>query len=99
MLVLKPHNAALFCSAIVSLLVGFILNKYLVFVESNLSGRVQLFRYTLSFFVNVVVNYFLLRLFVEKWHLEEFFAQLIAATTVILFSYLTQKHFTFKNTR
>ena len=94
--VLKPHNAALFISSIVSITVGFILSKYLVFSESSVKSHVQLFRYVLSFFMNIVINYFLLKLFVEKMGLPEFGGQLIATCFVILFSYFSQKHFTFK---
>jgi len=95
--VLKPHNAALFISAIVSYLVGFIFNKFLVFTESNLRARIQLFRYGLSFLVNLCINYFVLRLFVEVLHIQEFIAQIMASVVVITFSYLTQKHFTFRS--
>src|SRR5688500_5530167 len=42
-IVLKPHNAALLVSFCFSFVIGFLLNKYLVFVESNLRGRIQLF--------------------------------------------------------
>ncbi|MCP9751112.1 GtrA family protein [Ferruginibacter sp. HRS2-29] len=95
--VLKPHNAALFLSAIVSYLVGFIFNKFLVFTESNLRARIQLFRYGVSFLVNLCINYFILRLFVEILHIQEFVAQIMASVVVISFSYLTQKHFTFRS--
>ncbi|MEO5944407.1 MAG: GtrA family protein [Ferruginibacter sp.] len=94
--VLKPHNAALFASSVVSITVGFILSKYLVFLESNLKGHIQLFRYVLSFFMNIVINYFLLKLFVEKMNMPEFTGQLIATVFVILFSYFSQKNFSFR---
>ena len=45
---IKSYNAALFISFCTSFLVGFILNKYIVFTSSNLKGRIQLFRYFLS---------------------------------------------------
>ncbi len=96
-IVLKPHNAALFISSFTCLIVGFILNKFIVFTESNLRGRIQLLRYVLSFLLNLVINYFLLRLFVEGLGIEEFLAQVISTAIVILFSYMTQKHFTFRS--
>ena len=65
-LVLKPHNAALFVSFLSTFVVGFFLNKYVVFTSSIMRGRIQLFRYFLSFFVNLVLNYFLLMLFVDR---------------------------------
>ena len=97
LMVLKPHNAALFVSFVASFVVGFLLNKFVVFTSSIMRGRIQLFRYFLSFFLNLVVNYFLLKLFVEAWHLEAFTAQVITTVIIVTLSYLTQKHFTFKN--
>ena len=97
LMVLKPHNAALFVSFLASFVVGFLLNKYVVFTSSIMRGRIQLFRYFLSFFLNLVVNYFLLKLFVEAWHTEAFAAQVITTVIIVTLSYLTQKHFTFKN--
>ncbi|MEJ7611669.1 MAG: GtrA family protein [Ferruginibacter sp.] len=98
-MVFKPHNAALFLSFVVSFCVGFLLNKYVVFTTSYLRGRIQLFRYFLSFFLNLVINYFLLNLLVEVWHVEAFLAQLINTVIIITIGYLTQKHFTFKTKR
>ena len=96
-MILKPHNAALGISFIASFVLGFLLNKYVVFTSSLMRGRVQLFRYFLSFFLNLIVNYFLLKLFVEVWHLEAFTSQVITTGIIVTLSYLTQKHFTFKN--
>lgn len=92
----KPHNAALFLSSLLVFCIGFLLNKYIVFTSSNLRGRVQVFRYFLSFFFNLVVNYFLLRLLVEVLHWWPFFSQLLSTAVIIAISYLTQKHFTFR---
>ncbi len=97
LMVLKSHNAALAVSFSASFIVGFFLNKYVVFTSSLMRGRIQLFRYFLSFFLNLVVNYFLLKLFVEAWHLEAFLAQVLTTVIIVTLSYLTQKHFTFKN--
>lgn len=98
-IVFKPHNAALFLSGFITFFVGFLLNKYVVFVTSNLRGRIQLFRYFIAFFVNLVINYFLLKLFVEVLHMDAFLSQLITTAIIITISYLTQKHFTFRETK
>ena len=92
----EPHSASLFLSSFISFLVGFTLNKFLVFDESYLRGRIQLFRYFLSFTFNLIVNYFLLKLFVEVWHFDAILSQVISALVVIAISYFTQRHFTFK---
>ena len=93
---LKPHNAALFLSGFVSFSVGFILNKYVVFTGSNLKGRIQLFRYFLSFFFNIVLNYFSLKVLVEFLGFEAFLSQIFTTALVITVSYFSQKHFTFR---
>jgi putative flippase GtrA len=94
--VLKAHNAALFIAGCVTFCVGFLLNKFIVFTSSNLQGKIQLFRYFISFSSNLVVNYFLLRLFIELLKLDEFLAQLISTIIIVTLSYLTQKYFSFK---
>lgn len=93
---LKPHNAALFVSFCINFIVGFILMKYVVFVDSNLKGRIQLFRYLLSFVFNLALNYFLLKIFVEVLVWKPFLSQCITTVIIITISYLSQKHFTFK---
>lgn len=92
----KPHNASLFSSGIVSFSVGFLLNKYVVFTGSNLKGRIQLFRYFLTFSFNIILNYFMLKLLVDYIGLEAFVSQLMTTVIVVLISYTSQKYFTFK---
>ena len=94
--VLKPHNAALFISFCVSYVVGFLLMKFVVFADSNLGSRIQLFRYLLAYVVNLILSYFLLKLQVEYLKMDATMAQLIITVIVIAISYLSQKHFTFK---
>ena len=95
-LVLKPHMAALFLSGMVTFLLGFLLNKYIVFTESNLLSRVQLFRYFVSFGFNIILNYFMLKLLIEGLNWFPFVSQLFTTIIIIIISYLTQKRFTFK---
>ncbi len=93
---LKPHNAALFVSFCVNFVVGFILMKYVVFVDSNLKGRIQLFRYGLSFLLNLTLNYFILKIFVEVFGWWPFLSQCITTVIIVTISYLSQRHFTFR---
>jgi len=92
----KSYNAALFVSFLVSFVVGFTLNKYIVFTSSNLRGRIQLFRYFLSLLLNLFVNYFLLKILVEVLHLDAILSQVITMVIVISISYISQSYFTFK---
>jgi len=94
---LKPHNAALFVSFVFNFAVGFLLMKYVVFVDSYLKGRVQLFRYGLSFVLNLTLNYFILKIFVELFGWWPFLSQCITTCIIITISYISQKHFSFKN--
>ena len=92
----KPHIAALFLSSTFTFIIGFILNRYLVFTTSNLRGRIQLFRYFLSFSFNLLVNYGMLKLLVEILHWNVLLSQVITIFVVIAISYITQRHFTFR---
>lgn len=92
----KPHIAALFMSFMVNFPTGFFLMKFVVFSESNIRSRVQLFRYFLLFCSFLVLNYALLKLFVEILHIYAVFAQILTTAIIIVFSYIVQKHFTFK---
>jgi putative flippase GtrA len=92
----KPHVASLFMAGAVSFSLGFLLNKYVVFVESNIKGRVQLFRYAMAFLLNLLLNFVLLKFMVEVLVWDAFVSQLITTFFVISLSYLVQKYFTFK---
>lgn len=92
----KPHIAALFMSFVVNFCIGFFLMKFVVFTESNIKGRIQLFRYFFFFIVCLFLNYVLLKLFVEYFHVYAVLAQVLTTIIVVVFSYLVQKHFTFR---
>ncbi len=92
----EPHSAALITSSAITFFIGFILNRYVVFTTSNLRGRIQFFRYFLSFSFNLIINYFLLKLLVEKLFVDAMLGQVITIAVVIAISYFTQRHFTFR---
>ncbi len=94
--VLEAHSAALLVSCTVSFLFGFFLMKYVVFSDSKMKGRVQLFRYLLLYIFNLGINYLLLRLFVESLHIYPTIAQVITTCIIVLFSYIAQRNFTFR---
>ena len=92
----KSHVAALFISFCFSFPFGFFLLKYVVFNDSKTKGRIQLFRYFMVYLFNLALNYLLLKIFVENFQLYAPLAQVITTTMIIVFSYLAQRHFTFK---
>lgn len=92
----KPHIASLIFSFLINFPVGFMLMKYVVFVDSNIRGRVQLFRYFFVFLSNLILNYFMLKVLVEVLDMNAILSQVISTVVVITISYLLQRHFTFK---
>lgn len=92
----KVHSFALSCSSAIVFAVGFVLNKYVVFTASNLKGRIQLFRYFLSFLSSFSINYILLNLLVLFFHVYPVIAQVIVTAIVVTISFFTQQYFTFK---
>lgn len=65
---ITAHSAALIISTLVSFLIGFTLNKYLVFTKSNLKGRIQMFRYAAVLGINFGLNLAMLKYMVEGLH-------------------------------
>jgi len=92
----KGHIAALFVSFLVTFPVGFFMSKYVVFSDSNMKGRIQLFRYFMVCMFNLSLNYLLLKIFVEKFHLYPVLAQVFTIGIVVVFSYIAQRNFSFK---
>jgi len=93
----KPHIAAFIISFCVSFPTGFFLMRNIVFPGSTLHGRVQLFRYFLLVVICVLLNYVFLKLFVEQFQIYPTIAKIFTTVIVVSFSYLTQKHYTFKS--
>lgn len=70
--VLSRHIAADFLFAFwISFPIGFYLSRYVVFQESKLPRRVQLFRYFVVVCGAIGLNYFFLKLFVEAFGIDE----------------------------
>jgi putative flippase GtrA len=93
---IKSHNASLLVAFLINFPVGFLLMKYVVFIDSPMKGRIQLFRYFFVFICNLFLNYFILNLLVVRLHVNAIFAQVISTAIIITISYLLQRHFTFK---
>ncbi|HUR10460.1 MAG TPA: GtrA family protein [Flavitalea sp.] len=96
---ISPYIAAFLLAFMVSFPTGFYLNRHIVFPGSTLRGRVQLMRYLMLVIVCIVLNYIFIKLFVEQFHIYPTIAKLLTTVIVVSFSYLTQKHFTFRATR
>jgi len=95
-IVLTPHIGAFLLAFLVSFPTGFLLMRFVVFQESALKGRVQFFRYFITVTISLTLNYFFLKLFVERFHIFPTIAKIITTFIVIGFSYISQKNFSFK---
>lgn len=88
--------AALFIESSITFIIGFTLNKYLVFTKSELKGRIQLFRYGTVVATNILLNFAMLKVMVETFHFYPTIAKIISTGILAVFSYFSQKHFSFK---
>ena len=92
----EPYIAAFLTAFIITFPTGFWMSKYIVWTSSNLKGRIQLFRYFLLVLTNFFLNYFFLKLFIEYFGFYPTPAKILTIVLVVAYSYLSQKHFTFK---
>lgn len=97
---LSPHIASLLITFPISLFTGFLLQKYVTFTASQMRGKDQLMRYVAVVIVNLFINYFGLKLFVEIIGLYPTPSKMVVTVFTTIFSYFSQKKFTFqiKNT-
>jgi putative flippase GtrA len=93
---MTSHIAAVLVAFAVSFPTGFLLNKYIVFSDSNLRGRVQLVRYVILVACCLLLNYVCMKLFVDICGLDAMIGKVLTIIIVVSFSYITQKKFTFK---
>ncbi|HEY5590626.1 MAG TPA: GtrA family protein [Paludibacter sp.] len=75
---------------------GFLLQKYVTFTSSELRGHVQLYRYFLVVLSNLLLNYVGLKILVDGAGFFPTPAKMIVTIFTTLFSYFSQKKFTFK---
>jgi putative flippase GtrA len=93
---ISPHIGAFLIAFMITFPIGFMLMRHVVFHDSVLRGRVQLVRYIMMVAVCILLNYIFLKLFVEEFHFYPTVAKILTTMIVVVFSYLTQRHFTFK---
>lgn len=80
----------------ISFPIGFLLNKYVVFQQSNLQGKVQLMRYAALTISNIFLDYLLLHLLIGYFGLWATGSQAFIIIILSLISYLFQTHYSFK---
>ncbi len=94
---ISAHIAALLITFPITLLSGFLLQKYVTFTASNIRGYKQFIRYISVVIVNLLINYFGLKLLVEVYKFYPTISKMIVTIICTIFSYFSQKHFTFKS--
>ncbi len=93
---LSSHIATMTIKIPIVLISGFLLQKYVTFSNSKLSGRVQLLRYSTVFFINLVINYLGLKILVDGMDFWPTPSNMIISVLTVIISYLSQKYYTFK---
>ena len=93
---ISPHIAAFLLVFPITFSTGFFLSKYVTFQESDLRGHIQFFRYIVTVGVCIFLNYIFLKLFVDVCGFYPTVSKLLTTGLVVIYSYFSQKHFTFK---
>jgi len=93
---ISPHITAFLISFSITFPLGFLLAKYITFSQSVIKGRIQLFRYGVTVFMCIFLNYVFLKLFVEQFHWYPTISKAVATVIIAIYSYLSQKHYTFR---
>jgi len=94
---ISPYIAAMMFTFPVTLFTGFLLMRYVVFPDAKTTKkRVQGSRYIGVVICCIFLNYIFLKLFIEKFGWWPLPSKMITTVLVVLFSYFSQKHFTFR---
>jgi putative flippase GtrA len=96
---ISAHIAAFLMVFPITFLTGFILAKYVTFSASELRGRIQLFRYGVTVFGAIMLNYVFLKIFVEYFGWYATLSKGVTTIIVVIYSYLSQRYFSFKTAR
>lgn len=92
---MSPHIASFVFVFPITFTSGFIASKYITFTNSELKGRIQLFRYGVAVAGSILLNYVLLKLFVESFHIWPTVSKLLTTIVVVAYSYVVQRYYTF----
>lgn len=96
LMILSPHIAAFLMVFPITFCTGFYLAKYVTFTQSTLRGRKQFFRYMISVAGSILLNYVLLKLFVEYCLIWATVSKILTTIVVVAYSYTIQRYFTFQ---
>jgi putative flippase GtrA len=95
-IIISGHIASFLLSFIVTFPTGFYLSRYVVFQETSVTKREQLGKYFLVVFGCILLNYIFLKIFVDSFGWYPTPSKMLTTVFVVMFSYFSQKNFTFK---
>ncbi len=93
---ISPHIAAFLFVFPITFTTGFLLAKYITFTTSLMKGRIQLFRYGITVGGAILLNYLLLKLFVEDFGIDATISKVLTTVIVVTYSYFVQRFYSFK---
>ena len=70
--------------------------KFVVFIHSTIPASVQFIRYLMVCLFNLALNYILLKILVEYFHIYPTIAQIFTMVVVVVTSYIAARNFSFK---
>lgn len=97
LIAISSHISAFIIAFCITFPIGFYLSMFVVFQGSFLRRRVQFFRYFMVTLVCIAMNYFFLKLFVDTFGWFPTPSMILNTAIVVTFSYLSQKHFSFRS--
>ncbi len=96
LVVLSPHIASLFFVFPITFVVGFLLNRFIVFPESNIPAWTQLSRYLGVGLIALLISYVTMKFLVDGLGFYPTPSKVLSIGVTIIFSYLMQSKFSFK---
>jgi putative flippase GtrA len=94
--VLSPHIASLFVVFPITFCTGFLLNRYIVFSESQLPIKTQFLRYFTVGITALLISYLSMKLMVDILLFFPTPSRLLTIVITVLFSYMMQNKFSFR---
>ena len=94
--VVSPHIASLIVVFPITFVTGFLLNRYVAFQVMAYRSRGQLMRYAISVVGAILLNYVLMKFFVEHCNLWPTPSKVLTTIISSLYSFLMAKYFTFR---
>ncbi len=93
---LSGHIASLFTVYPITLLSGFLLNRFITFEDSNLGSKTQFIRYVMVSVGAILISYVLMKLFVDGLGFYPTLSKILTTILTVIYSYVLQSKFTFR---